>query len=222
MIVLAIDTSTPLGSVALVRVSQPGPPELLAGEEFSSERSHNALIFAPLARLLEHPEKPDRVVVGIGPGSYTGIRIGIAAAHGLAMALRIPWVGHNSLGALSDAPYYHVFGDARRGGVYHAVVENGVLCAEPEIFPVGELESRITRVAQPSSGPIFTTDPKPLNPSMLVAVPSALRLAVLGARSPASDAPIEPLYLRAPYITVPKHLPPATSLTGGHGPANAV
>lgn len=200
MIVLAIDTSTPRGSVALVDVRDDGSSLVLAEEEFSSQRSHNALIFAPLGRLLERPEKPAMVVVGTGPGSYTGIRIGIAAAHGIALALGIPWLGHNSLGGLSDAPHYHVFGDARRGGVFHAVVDHGRLSGDPTIHPVEELE----HLLKSADAPVFTTDAHPLHPALVPSAPSAARLAVLGAGIGSTQDPIEPLYLRAPYITVPK------------------
>jgi tRNA threonylcarbamoyl adenosine modification protein YeaZ len=200
MIVLAIDTSTPRGSLALVDATAAA---ILGEEAFASARSHNALIFAPLGRLLQAArahDGVDRVVVGTGPGSYTGIRIGIAAAHGVAAAMGVPWTGWNSLAALDDSPRFHVLGDARRGGFFHAVVEHGRILGTPEIHPLDMLD----RCIESLDAPVFTTDPKPLHPAMLARSPSAARLAVLAAGEPLQPGPIEPLYLRAPYITTPK------------------
>ena len=203
MIVLAIDTSTPRGSLALVDCGNPAACRVLAEEDFTSARSHNALIFAPLGRLLAsatHHGGVDRVVVGTGPGSYTGIRIGIAAAHGIATAMAVPWAGWNSLAAMDDSPRFHVLGDARRGGFFHAVVENGRITGEPEIQMLDALPDVMTSL----DAPAFTTDAVPMHPAMIPRAPSAARLATVAACQPMATGPVEPLYLRAPYLTTPK------------------
>lgn len=208
MIVLAIDTSTPRGEIALVRLDVAGAPETLAAASFESDRSHNALVFEPLARLLRDGPAPDHIIVGTGPGSYTGIRIGIAAAHGLATGLGLPWSGHDSLSTLADEANYYVAGDARRDGFYLATIRNGRMLLPAEIFPLAELDDRLSCL----TGPIYTTDARPLDSRLSISSPSAVRLAAFANTSRATTGlhePIEPIYLRAPHITLPtKALPP--------------
>ena len=204
MIVLALDTSTPRGQVALVRLTADREPEVLAEHTFESDRSHNALVFDPLARILRDGPPPDHIIVGTGPGSYTGIRIGIAAAHGLATGIGLPWSGHDSLSTLSDEDTFHVVGDARRDGFYVATIRGGKLAGSPEIHPMADLEERLDGLTNPS----YTTDALPLDPRLVKRSPSAFRLARHAAATSFSG-PIEPIYLRAPHITQPsKALPP--------------
>jgi tRNA threonylcarbamoyl adenosine modification protein YeaZ len=206
MMVLALDTSTPRGQVALVRLSPEHEPEVLAEHTFESDRSHNALVFEPLASILKQCPPPEHVIVGTGPGSYTGVRIGIAAAHGIATGLGLPWSGHDSLSTLSDEETFHVVGDARRDGFYLATIRGGRMAAPPEIHPLAELAERLDGL----TNPIYTTDARPLDPRLVKRSPSAVRLAVHAADAPAAPGPIEPIYLRAPHITQPtKALPPS-------------
>lgn len=205
MIVLAIDTSTPRGEIALVRLDGAGQRQTLATAAFESDRSHNALVFEPLARMLRDGPPPDRVIVGTGPGSYTGIRIGIAAAHGLATGLGLPWSGHDSLSTLADEDCYHVAGDARRDGFYLATIRDGRMEGPAGIFPLAEWEERFCRL----TGPVYTTDALPLDPRLQKRAPSAERLARFAAIDSGTSGPVEPIYLRAPHITRPtKALPP--------------
>ena len=76
-VLLAIETSTPLATVALVRGH-----DILFESSFSAERSHNSRVFGPLQSALD-AGRPDVIAVGTGPGSYSGIRVGLAAAVGL-------------------------------------------------------------------------------------------------------------------------------------------
>ncbi|HRK16825.1 MAG TPA: hypothetical protein PK490_21265, partial [Prosthecobacter sp.] len=80
--VLALDLSTPRGVIAVTCGAA-----VLFEAAFVSERSHNARLFAPLAEALAViGERRARMVVGTGPGSYTGVRIAIAAAQGVAVS----------------------------------------------------------------------------------------------------------------------------------------
>ena len=94
---------------------------------FTSERSHNSQIFAPLEEaLMSCNHAPSLNVVGTGPGSYTGIRIGIAAGLGLSMALKAPIIGIPSICCAESTDQnslYHVIGDARRESWYVASVD---------------------------------------------------------------------------------------------------
>lgn len=86
---LILETSTPHASVALV-----SPDGQVEQRAFTGDRSHNAGIFQPLQELIGslEPGSIGLVLVGSGPGSYSGTRVGIAAAQGVAIASGCPAV----------------------------------------------------------------------------------------------------------------------------------
>lgn len=201
-LVLAIDLSSPRGVIAVVRGET-----VLHEAVFQSERSHNAQLFAPLAAALEvMGREPAVLVVGTGPGSYTGVRISIAAAQGVALSRGWPLVGWPSIAAV-DLPHYQVLGDARRGQFYRAAVKNGVLLTTPAIITPDE-----ARAAAEEPGPWVTLDTKaPLAlPNVAVHTPDASQLGRIIARLSESElteaaAPVlEPVYLQEAFITVAK------------------
>ena len=127
MITLALDTSTALGAVALLRNAQP-----LAEETFSRSAPEQHL-FGALQHLLAGQQLTihdiGAIVVGVGPGSFTGIRAGIAAAQGLALPRALPITAVSSFDALAltalpqmpaDCQQMCVVSDARRDELYFA------------------------------------------------------------------------------------------------------
>ncbi|RLB54956.1 MAG: tRNA (adenosine(37)-N6)-threonylcarbamoyltransferase complex dimerization subunit type 1 TsaB [Deltaproteobacteria bacterium] len=100
MLVLALDTSTPTGSVALL-----DDEALLAEASAEVKGRHGELLISTIAGVLEAARRTIRevelVAVGIGPGSFTGVRIGVATAKGLAFANGVPLVGVVSLQAMA-------------------------------------------------------------------------------------------------------------------------
>jgi tRNA threonylcarbamoyladenosine biosynthesis protein TsaB len=124
MLVLALDTSTMLGTVAVVRDGQ-----LLAELGAFVRASHGETVLPHVERALHMAgiglAQVDLLAVGIGPGSFTGVRIGVATAKGLAMAERKPLVGVTSLRSLARG-LGHGAGlavpilDAHKGEVYCA------------------------------------------------------------------------------------------------------
>ena len=202
-VTLAIDTSTPAGRVAIAS----GGTVVFAAE-FGSERSHNSEIFAPLAEALTAAsDSPDRIVVGTGPGSYTGVRIGIAAGLGIAMSKGVPIAGIPSICAPAAAlpsDTFSIVGDARRGAVFVAKVSDGILAEAPELHPAETLPAL--------EATIFTHDPTAPVAGATITHPSAAKLAVFAARmtdtefAAIAETPPEPIYLRAPFITQPKKL----------------
>lgn len=127
MIVLGIETSGPRAGVALL------VGDRVREKQFDAHRSLGAELAPTIQELLEQehlgPDSPpDLVVVDLGPGSYTGLRVGLAAAKGLAFAWSRPLVGVRAIEALAlqaPATSNRVLCaiDAQRGEVYHALFE---------------------------------------------------------------------------------------------------
>ena len=112
-LILAFDTATDRATSALV-----GDGELL-GERVSRASTLLADIDALVRQGGAHPRDITALAVGIGPGSFTGIRIGLAAARGLALALDIPAAGVSTLDALAaGAPGAVPVIDAKRREVF--------------------------------------------------------------------------------------------------------
>jgi len=201
MEILALETSSPSGSLALWRDGV-----IAAREEFSSERAHNSVLFAPLERMLRKAGALRGLVCGTGPGSYTGVRVGIAAAIGISMARRVPLLGLPSVLAL-PARRCAVCGDARRGAWWWAEVEDGALTLPPAAVSLEQAAA----LAGAWEGPVFTVDA--VSPPFCQAepvTPAAEHLAAAIAGLPDAEwsrraaLPVEPLYLAAPFITLSK------------------
>jgi tRNA threonylcarbamoyladenosine biosynthesis protein TsaB len=103
----------------------------------SAEGGHAAqrslvLVDEVLARAGRAPEDLSRIVAGCGPGSFTGLRIGIATARGLAMGLGLPCSGVSTLGALAaGAPGALALIDARRGELFALAEDGEAVVAKP-------------------------------------------------------------------------------------------
>jgi tRNA threonylcarbamoyl adenosine modification protein YeaZ len=202
MITLAIDTSTQRGSVALL-----SSDSLLFDEHFSADRSHSSSLFVALEQARARVEKVDQIAVGLGPGSYAGVRIAIAAALGLQLALGAKSIGIPSVAALeTGAPEYIAIGDARRESFYFSRVVHGVCADGPLLATKDELQQRLTAHA---GLPVYATEAVPHFPMAHIALPSAALLARLAAigRGIVSSGVLEPIYLREPHITQPKSKP---------------
>ncbi len=203
--ILAIELSTPTGQLAVLRDGA-----VLYEGAFTSNRSHNSMLYAPLAEALAAAgDTLGLIVVGTGPGSYTGVRIGIAAAHGVALSRRVPVIGWPSLAALSPAEAYHVVGDARRGKFYTGRMERGRMAGG--IVLREEADFRAWHEAHVGE-PCFTSDAAaPLGlAGVEPAQPGALLLARLAAGIDAGELErlaameLEPFYLTEAFITTAK------------------
>lgn len=173
---------------------------LLRELTFIAERSHNSHIFAPLRELVDGAAEIDAVLVGTGPGSYTGVRIGIATGIGISLARNIPLIGVPSVCGVDHEGDYMVIGDARRGACFLCRVSGGEMQGEPELMRLDEIEAKL-------NGDVFTFDEKSISERARVLSPSAGVLAVRQSLKEINNVPasaVEPVYLSAPFITTPK------------------
>jgi tRNA threonylcarbamoyladenosine biosynthesis protein TsaB len=127
MVVLAIETSSRLGSVALW--SEEAPP---LERVISQDLNHGALLFVELRELFleagREPASLDIIAISLGPGSFTGLRIGLTAARTAAWTLGKPLVGVPSFDVMAEnapAEVRHVLTalDAKRGEIYACLYE---------------------------------------------------------------------------------------------------
>jgi tRNA threonylcarbamoyladenosine biosynthesis protein TsaB len=213
---LVIETSTPRASLLLA-----GPGGVRFDRGFSSDRSHNAALFGPLDELLGLPEAGSlrRVLVGSGPGSYSGTRVGIAAAQGVAIFQNCPAVAVPSVLAVEAADREAgclVIGDARRGSFWSARVRGRRMAAGPAVIGAAELEAAVAAALAEGAAVYTFEEPErfPLPTEMLAGLAQQLPDAagILAAwqradeatRDDWSAAPPQPMYLKPPHITAAK------------------
>ena len=155
-----------------------------------------------------------RIAVTVGPGSFTGLRVGLSFTKGLATALSIPCVGINTLEALAasvDAPGGLVAGvlDAKMGQVYLQVFDGGKALMAPDALEVGIAAARLAELwsggpaTLVGSGAPLVADVLPEATVLTLAYPDPVAIARLAAARPAPSHSPRPLYLRAPYAVAP-------------------
>jgi tRNA threonylcarbamoyladenosine biosynthesis protein TsaB len=129
MVILAFDTATELATSALVVDGE------VVGERVSRASTLLEDVDALLRQRGVHARELDALAVGIGPGSFTGVRIGLATARGLAFALDLPVAGISTLDALSvGAPGAVAVVDARRREVF--ALDDGPEVLRPDALRV--------------------------------------------------------------------------------------
>ena len=231
MRVLALDTSHNEGSVALVEAAaSPFAAQVLASASARVSNAHGEALLPLIEGVLRSAgvtlEAVDLFAVGIGPGSFTGTRVGVATAKGLAIGANKPLRGIDSFEALAadaraaSGSEVAVAIDARKGEVYLAVMSvheaDVVRMTEPIHAKPHEAWARLQREV-----PGFSVgDGVALVPELSakagrkvgVDVPRAVAIAALaGARQLAAPTDevdvLEPLYVRPPDITLPKTKP---------------
>jgi tRNA threonylcarbamoyladenosine biosynthesis protein TsaB len=127
MLILAFDTATDVATSALVSDGE------VLGERSSTAVTLLEDVDALLRQAGAHTAQVEGLAVGVGPGSFTGIRIGLATARGLGLALGTPAAGVSTLEALAaGAPGAVPVIDARRGEVF--VLEDEARVLAPDAF----------------------------------------------------------------------------------------
>lgn len=213
MRVLALDTATTELVAGLANVS--GGVDVIA-EKIISTRAHNELLVPTIAELLEGAglafSDLEAIVVGCGPGPFTGLRVGMATAQALGQALGIPVYGvvtHDAVAKGVDAESALIVTDARRREVYWARYENGQRVAGPDVVKPAELD--IAPV-------VFCSVPEQLAAQLSVDADEVTYLPprtaglVAAADFSAPPAPLVPHYLRRPDAVPPKQKPRSPAL----------
>lgn len=222
MLILAIDTALDACAAAVLDTEA---GRLIAQESQAMKRGHAEALMPLIARVIEQSgigfAGLDRIAVTTGPGSFTGLRVGLSAARGIALAANKPVVGVTTLTAYA-APVVSQNGeqpvisaiDARHDQVYLQVVSgNGSSLIWPRAAPIEEaldasrfgaphLVGNAARILAdrwpPDAPPPFKVDALP--------APDIAWVGWLGAAVSPNTAPARPFYLRAPDAKPAKNL----------------
>jgi tRNA threonylcarbamoyladenosine biosynthesis protein TsaB len=226
MLTLALEQSTPEAQIALLH-----DDTLAAAHGWREERKRDQNLFGALPGVLDaggvRLDEIDRFAVGLGPGSFSGIRIAIAAVSALALPAHVPVAGVSSATALarqmmpgSASGSVAVIGDARRKRLWMAVYDQDAL---QETIPLCLVPLEALRDRLPRDCTVVSPDWDRLDAVLRplaeegwdviteVRSPTAEAVARLAAAQPATElatplAPPQPLYLH-PAVFVPPRFP---------------
>jgi tRNA threonylcarbamoyladenosine biosynthesis protein TsaB len=193
VLTLAFDTATGAATSALVDGSE------LLGERVSRAQSLLEDVDALLRQAGAHPSDLDRLAVGIGPGSFTGVRIGLAVARGLALSLELPGAAVSTLDALAaGAPGALPVIDAKRREVF-ALLDGEPRVLAPADIPVeagtvcvGDGAVRYRELLEERGAVVLPDEDERHLPR------ARFHAALAGETRPMDE--IEPLYLRVPDV----------------------
>jgi tRNA threonylcarbamoyl adenosine modification protein YeaZ len=194
-LLLAIETSSPRGSVAFVDVASGAT---VASESWNAAR-HSGALGAAMARHASLLERTDWVAVGLGPGGFTGIRVAVATAQALRLARGAHLIGVCSADAVGAAhpevTRLGVFADARRDEAYLTIYEHGVRVRGPGLIPNASVEEQTARVTLAVSADAVRGVPGQ-------AFPDAVQVAYIARADALANRPtsgiLQPVYLREP------------------------
>lgn len=226
MRVLGIETSTRRGSVALFDAGRP-----VFSLHHEKLNAHAETLLPLVERVLAETGSSrsslDRLAVGVGPGSFTGLRVGIALAQGIALGLDRPLAGVGSLravarGAPEDDPRVRVVAlDARRDELFVAAyrpdgTELIAPCALGRDVAAARIADALAGVPALGLGELAPELGAAVTPLARedLDLPHACWVAVLGAVANPETAVAEPNYVRGPGATLPD-LPPSPLGTNG-------
>jgi tRNA threonylcarbamoyladenosine biosynthesis protein TsaB len=227
MLILAIDTALDACAAGILDTDA---GQLIAQESLPMKRGHAEALMPLIARVMKQSGVAfaalDRIAVTTGPGSFTGLRVGLSAARGIALAANKPVVGLTTLTAYA-APIVSQNGeqpvlsaiDARHDQVYFQMVSgNGSSLIRPRLAPIEEALDA-SRFGAPhlvgnAAGILGQRWPAQAQPPFKVdpqAAPDIAWVAWLGAAVSPNTAPARPYYLRAPDAKLPKDPLPKAS-----------
>jgi tRNA threonylcarbamoyladenosine biosynthesis protein TsaB len=210
---LAIDTALELCSACVFDTKHQA---VLASESLLMERGHAEALMPLVERVIGAVEggfsSIDRVAASIGPGSFTGLRVGLAAGRAIAVAANLPVVGIDTLSAFA-VPYIKPTEqrfiasviDARHSHVYFQLMRpDGSVMVEPCIIPLIEAAALIGDKPVRIVGSATSLLAEAVSNKADLLVEESLRgadiveIARLGALADPANSPPKPLYLRPP------------------------
>lgn len=214
--ILAIDTATPAVTAGVVRRHTGGRLEVLAERVTVDARAHAEQLTPNVLAALAHAglmvTDLDAVVVGCGPGPFTGLRVGMATAVAYGHALEIPVHGVCSLDAIgidTDGDVL-VVTDARRREVYWALYRNGLRVGGPAVSAAADVPPGAGAVAgSPAHTALFDL------PRLAPVYPTAAGLVGAVTDWTAGPDPLVPLYLRRPDAKPQAELARAGAMSAG-------
>jgi tRNA threonylcarbamoyladenosine biosynthesis protein TsaB len=220
MLILSIDTALDACAAAVLDTSAGGT---IAQESLAMKRGHAEALMPLIARVMKASGVPfaalDRIAATTGPGSFTGLRVGLSAARGIALAAGKPVVGVTTLTAFaapivsenSEHPVISAV-DARHDHVYFQVLGgDGRSLIKPNVAPIAEALDA-ARFGTPhlvgnAANILAERWPADAPPPIKVnqqPAPDIAWVAWLGAAVSPESAPARPYYLRAPDAKPPK------------------
>jgi tRNA threonylcarbamoyl adenosine modification protein YeaZ len=213
MRILAIDTALDCCAAAVLDTSI---DEIIAMESLPMTRGHAEALMPLIARIMGKARMPfaeiDRVAVTTGPGSFTGLRVGISAARGIALAAGKPVVGVTTLSAYAaplvskqrPEPIISAI-DARHDHLYfQALSGNGAVLTKPSVISidaaVGAARFGPARIVGNAAALLASRWPAHSPPASVdpTAAPDIVWVALMGSTANPNAAPPKPFYLRAP------------------------
>ena len=211
MLVLALDTATPTLVAGLARWSPDGATEVLAEQTVPSGNRHAELLTVAVTEVLRDAglalADVDAVVTGLGPGPFTGLRVGVVTAAALGDARGLPVVGVCSLDAVGSGART-VVTDARRKEVYWAAyAADGSRADGPGVVRPEELAVAGPVVGDARFAERLGVEVVPAE----VTTAGLVRAAAPQLADPSSAAPLVPLYLRRPDAVPPTSFKPVTT-----------
>lgn len=206
MLVLALDTATPTLVVGVARWSAGQDIEVLAERAVPSGNRHAELLTPAIRAVLADAALAmadlGAIVTGLGPGPYTGLRVGIVSAAALGDALGVPVAGvctHDAIGSAERT----VVTDARRKEIYWAAfAADGSRTEGPGVVRPEELHRPGPFVGDPAFAERLGAAVVPAE----VTTAGLVRAAASQLADPSTAAPLVPLYLRRPDATPPAAL----------------
>jgi tRNA threonylcarbamoyladenosine biosynthesis protein TsaB len=244
VIVLGFDTATPATAVGL-RLADGRVLEGRDDPPVGERPAHSTRLLALAHDLLRQAglawREIDRIAVGVGPGTFTGLRIGVASARGLAQSLGVELVGVSSLRALAHAAeerHERVLSviDARRGEAFVAAYRAGKELAAPRPLPPQSLAESLDALGTDERAQEWvglgdgalrfaaelreTGVEVPAEDSPLHLIRAAA-VCELGAQASAADAAVLPSYCRAPDAIASRPGPVGVSLQADRSPIDA-
>jgi tRNA threonylcarbamoyl adenosine modification protein YeaZ len=215
VLVLVLDTATSAVTAALAELSPGGGSQVRAERVTVDGRAHGELLAPAIHAVLTEggatPGDLAAIVAGVGPGPFTGLRIGLVTAAAMAHALAIPTYGVCTLDAFAHGSTGHllVATDARRREVYWAEYADGHRRSGPAVSAPAAIETDASAAAGDGAARYHDVIGLPVVDPRYPPAGAFAALAAERVLARATTEPLTPLYLRRPDAVAPGERKPA-------------